>query len=153
MKILQGKPIWLKWLIGIVSFIIYIVLLGVINRLVANLFKIEPLKDDSVSYLFLWGFPIVFYLMVREHTVYEIFKTIVDKEKKRKAASIMQIQCPNCKYEGAGKFIVKGSMSMELVLWICFIIPGLIYSTWRLNNKKWICPRCDFEHVVKLGMG
>jgi rubredoxin len=63
----------------------------------------------------------------------------------------MLIKCPNCQYEGKGKYITKGSFMLELILWLCFVIPGLIYSVWRLSNKKWICPQCDFQYVKKLG--
>ncbi len=62
----------------------------------------------------------------------------------------MNILCPNCKYEGTGKFINKGSMGMEFILLICGVLPGLIYSVWRLSNRILICPQCRFEYVVKM---
>lgn len=61
------------------------------------------------------------------------------------------INCPNCKYEGAGKYGVKGSFAIELILWLCFIVPGLIYSIWRLTTKGMRCPQCGFEYVVTKG--
>ena len=63
---------------------------------------------------------------------------------------MMEIQCPNCKYEGNGKHITKGSVAVELVLWLLFMFPGLVYSIWRLSTKKWVCPECDFENVRKI---
>jgi hypothetical protein len=63
---------------------------------------------------------------------------------------MMEIQCPNCKYEGNGKYITKGSVAVELVLWLLFLFPGLVYSIWRLSTKKWVCPECDFENVRKI---
>lgn len=65
-------------------------------------------------------------------------------------AKTVMISCPNCKYEGNGKRIVKGSFWIEVILWLCFIVPGLIYSLWRLTNKKWVCPRCSYEYVIKM---
>ncbi len=62
----------------------------------------------------------------------------------------MEIQCPNCKYEGNGKYITKGYVAVELVLWLLFLFPGLVYSIWRLSTKKWVCPECDFENVRKI---
>jgi ssDNA-binding Zn-finger/Zn-ribbon topoisomerase 1 len=150
MKILQGKSIWLKWLIGFGFFIIIATIHGLVF---VGLFKLPPKITNVTVPLVMWGFPIIFYLMAREHTIYEVIKKMINDYKKRKATSIMQVRCPNCKYEGNGKYIVKGSTFIEFILWCCFVIPGLIYSVWRLNNKKWICPQCDFEHVVKYKIG
>lgn len=62
----------------------------------------------------------------------------------------MEIKCPNCKYEGKGKFINKGSFGVEIILWLLFLLPGLVYSVWRLCNRIVICPDCRFEHVKKI---
>ena len=50
--------------------------------------------------------------------------------------------CSNCGYVGQAKKVTKGSTLMELVLWLCFIFPGLIYSMWRLTTKHLACPKC-----------
>jgi hypothetical protein len=63
---------------------------------------------------------------------------------------MMEIQCPNCKYEGYGKHITKGSIAVELVLWLLFMFPGLVYSIWRHSTKKLVCPECDFENVREI---
>ncbi len=62
---------------------------------------------------------------------------------------MMEIQCPNCKYEGIGKHITRGSVAVELALWLLFMFPGLVYSFWRLSTTKLVCPECDFENVRK----
>ncbi len=59
------------------------------------------------------------------------------------------IKCPNCKYEGVGKTFVKGSILIEIILWCCFLIPGIIYSIWRSTSKYKGCPQCGFQYVVK----
>ncbi len=63
----------------------------------------------------------------------------------------MLISCPNCKYEGAGKHTTRGSFWIEIVLWLCFIVPGLIYSIWRLTTKGYVCPKCDYRYVARVG--
>lgn len=60
-----------------------------------------------------------------------------------------QITCPNCKYEGEAKKTARGSTVTEVILWICFLLPGLLYSTWRLTTRTVRCPQCGFEHVIK----
>ncbi|WP_420207777.1 zinc-ribbon domain-containing protein [Candidatus Electronema sp. JC] len=121
---LRGLPVYYKIIIGIAGFFL--------------LPSIFPLFGNEAFVMFLviaWIFtyPLVFYNM---------------SSKKR----IMNIHCPNCNFTGKGKFITKGSIGIELILWLFFIIPGIVYSVWRLSNKKWICPQCHFEHVVKLGI-
>lgn len=41
-----------------------------------------------------------------------------------------------------------GSFLVELVLWLFFLLPGLVYSLWRLSNKKKVCPACGSEVLV-----
>jgi len=59
------------------------------------------------------------------------------------------IECPNCKYQGEGKTNTPGSIVIEIILWLCLLIPGLIYSIWRLTARKVICPKCSYEYVIK----
>ena len=56
--------------------------------------------------------------------------------------------CSNCGYIGQAKKVTKGSTLMELVLWLCFIFPGLIYSMWRLTTKHLACPQCGATQLV-----
>lgn len=57
--------------------------------------------------------------------------------------------CPNCLFEGEAKTETPGSFLVELLLWICFLIPGLIYSVWRLSARKKVCSRCRFDNIYK----
>jgi hypothetical protein len=58
--------------------------------------------------------------------------------------------CPNCGFEGKPKRVTKGSILIELFLWIFLIIPGLIYSLWRLTSRYDACPQCAATHMVPL---
>lgn len=57
------------------------------------------------------------------------------------------IRCPNCNFKGIVKKTMKGSSDAELLLWICFILPGILYSTWRLTTSRVRCPQCGYEYV------
>ena len=57
------------------------------------------------------------------------------------------VECPNCDYEGKPKTYTPGSGLIELVLWICLLIPGLIYSLWRHSARYYGCPECQYKHV------
>ena len=58
--------------------------------------------------------------------------------------------CRSCGHIGNTKTEIKGSIAMELVLWLCFIIPGLIYSVWRLTTKYEACEVCHSGEVIPL---
>lgn len=42
----------------------------------------------------------------------------------------------------------KGRSGVELVLWLCFIVPGLIYSIWRLSSRYQACPSCGRTTLI-----
>lgn len=46
------------------------------------------------------------------------------------------------------KKFTPGSFFIELILWICFLIPGIIYSIWRLASRKKVCPNCLHDTVI-----
>ena len=56
--------------------------------------------------------------------------------------------CPNCGFKGDRKKITKGSISIELILWLCFIVPGLIYSIWRVSSRYYGCPECGVLNML-----
>ena len=58
--------------------------------------------------------------------------------------------CSNCGAQGKPKIKTKGSVVIEIILWICFIIPGLIYSIWRQTTKYKVCPVCGAEGMIPL---
>lgn len=56
--------------------------------------------------------------------------------------------CGNCGHRGESKMHTRGSMAMEIVLWLLFIVPGLVYSIWRLTTKQEVCPECGAPNMV-----
>lgn len=50
--------------------------------------------------------------------------------------------CAQCGSVGAPRKVAPGSFLVELALWICFILPGLIYSLWRVSSKRPTCRAC-----------
>jgi hypothetical protein len=39
-------------------------------------------------------------------------------------------------------------MLIELVLWLCFAVPGLVYSLWRINSRHQACSACGSRALV-----
>ncbi len=56
--------------------------------------------------------------------------------------------CANCGSRGKTKRAVKGSFWIELVLWLCFIVPGLIYSVWRETSRHTACRECGSADLL-----
>ena len=50
--------------------------------------------------------------------------------------------CPHCGTQGKPITLTQGSILVEAILWLMVIIPGLLYSLWRLSSKKKVCPAC-----------
>jgi len=42
--------------------------------------------------------------------------------------------CMTCGVDGPPVSRTRGSMGIEILLWLCFIVPGLIYSLWHLPS-------------------
>ncbi|MDD2915614.1 MAG: hypothetical protein PHP70_09875 [Gallionella sp.] len=60
------------------------------------------------------------------------------------------IVCTSCGYVGEPNAITKGSIWIEVVLWLCFLIPGLIYSMWRMSmsSQQNVCPSCGQTALI-----
>jgi hypothetical protein len=37
---------------------------------------------------------------------------------------------------------------MEVVLWLLLIVPGLMYSLWRLTTRAKVCPKCGAPYMI-----
>jgi hypothetical protein len=56
--------------------------------------------------------------------------------------------CTVCHTADHPKTRTKGSFFIEIVLWICFIIPGVLYSLWRMTTRAKVCRSCGAEAIV-----
>ncbi len=61
-----------------------------------------------------------------------------------------ELVCTSCGYVGLPKKITKGSIIIELFLWLCFLAPGLIYSLWRLTSRHEACPKCKHDSMIPI---
>lgn len=59
-----------------------------------------------------------------------------------------EVVCTKCGHVGPPTSITKGSFAIEVVLWLCFIIPGLIYSLWRLSSRHQACAMCGNAEIL-----
>lgn len=59
--------------------------------------------------------------------------------------------CTQCLNQVKPKGVVRGSIIIELGLWLFFLLPGLIYSLWRVaGGREPTCPECGGHNLVPL---
>ena len=61
-----------------------------------------------------------------------------------------KVICTVCGAAENPKEYSKGSFLVEVVLWLCFIVPGLIYTIWRHASKYDGCRSCKSKAIVPL---
>lgn len=59
-----------------------------------------------------------------------------------------QLVCSECGSVGKTKRDVKGNLAIEIVLWLCFLLPGLIYSIWRQTTYHESCAVCGSAKLI-----
>ena len=58
--------------------------------------------------------------------------------------------CTACGSRKGTKTVTRGSIGVELLLWLCFLVPGLIYSIWRLTTRHEACRMCESTQLVPI---
>ncbi len=58
--------------------------------------------------------------------------------------------CIECGYEGRRKAVKRGSTTMEIMLWVVFLIPGPFYTLWRIFTKYYVCPMCESKTMFSV---
>ena len=56
--------------------------------------------------------------------------------------------CTNCGAVGRVKKDTPGSIWIELILWLLLIVPGIIYSVWRISSRRRVCSSCGSPALV-----
>jgi hypothetical protein len=56
--------------------------------------------------------------------------------------------CQACGTIGKPTKRTKGSIWIEIILWLAFIVPGVIYSIWRLTTRQRVCRSCGSPSVI-----
>jgi hypothetical protein len=61
-----------------------------------------------------------------------------------------RVLCTRCLEQAIPKTVTPGSIGVEILAWIFFLIPGLMYSLWRLSARELACPSCGATELVPL---
>jgi hypothetical protein len=65
---------------------------------------------------------------------------------------VLQYYCTSCNmyFAYTGK---KGNGWIELVLYLLYIVPGIIYSIWRRTGYSAVCPKCKSASLISAAAG
>jgi hypothetical protein len=58
--------------------------------------------------------------------------------------------CTNCGSVETPRTKTPGSLWIEVLLWFFFILPGLLYSLSRINNRGLECGVCGKETIIPI---
>jgi hypothetical protein len=61
---------------------------------------------------------------------------------------MLEVVCSKCGTLGKPSSHTKGSIGIEIILWCLFILPGLIYSLWRVTTRSDVCRACGSSELV-----
>lgn len=56
--------------------------------------------------------------------------------------------CTTCAHRGYPITVTKGRTIIEIILWLCFLLPGLAYSLWRISTRREACPSCGNSSMI-----
>jgi hypothetical protein len=59
--------------------------------------------------------------------------------------------CSACGYAGGPVKTAPGSTGVEIVLWLFLMVPGLIYSIWRVSSQFAACRSCGKDTLIPAG--
>lgn len=86
---------------------------------------------STIHWVILWMIVYVFYRAVKSDT--------------RRGPAMY---CKSCGHNGPTASKTPGSLGIEIVLWLFLIIPGVIYSIWRMSARKPACTLCGSTDLV-----
>ena len=56
--------------------------------------------------------------------------------------------CSKCGEVGLALRVKNGNIIMEVLLWLLFLLPGIIYTTWRNATSYLACSSCGSRDII-----
>ncbi|CAI2718679.1 hypothetical protein [Nitrospina watsonii] len=57
--------------------------------------------------------------------------------------------CLTCGCQRTPINVRRGHVAIETLLWLCYIVPGVVYTLWRTLRRHDVCPKCRNPSIVK----
>lgn len=58
--------------------------------------------------------------------------------------------CTSCGAQTNPVTHTKGSFVIEVVLWFLMILPGVLYTVWRITSREQVCPACRKPTLIPI---
>lgn len=49
-----------------------------------------------------------------------------------------------------GRRVTRGHLAIEILAWLFFLIPGIMYSIWRHYTRHEVCPSCGSRQLIDM---
>jgi len=59
-----------------------------------------------------------------------------------------KLYCIQCGVVDFPRQRMRGSFGIELILWVCLVLPGVIYSLWRWGSVHPVCVACGSPGLI-----
>lgn len=56
--------------------------------------------------------------------------------------------CTDCGHLGHTVSVTRGTLRTEVLLWLGLVIPGIVYSLWRVTTRSRGCELCRGGHLI-----
>jgi hypothetical protein len=60
-----------------------------------------------------------------------------------------RMMCTECFRTAEAGTVLEGSDIVEMIAWVCFGVPGLLYCWWRHALRIKVCPVCGSSELVR----
>jgi hypothetical protein len=57
--------------------------------------------------------------------------------------------CLVCGCQRVPVMVRRGHVIIEILLWLCYLLPGVVYTLWRTLRRHEVCPNCRNPSMVK----
>jgi hypothetical protein len=101
------------------------------------------MEDEEVLGLFADGIKGIFFAVLALFAIVLLYKSIRNSLLKEKL-------CKTCGAIEKPARVVPGSLILEIILWICFLLPGMLYTGYRISKKYWACLNCGSREIIPL---
>jgi hypothetical protein len=58
--------------------------------------------------------------------------------------------CTRCESLTKAHMVTPGSFLVEILLWLAFIFPGILYTMWRYTQKGYRCQACGSSELIPM---
>lgn len=86
--------------------------------------------------------------MIAVVIIFIILITLIAAANAQKKFKKENYVCSSCGFVGFPEIKHKGSIWIEIILWLFFLVPGIIYSIWRVGSKFLRCPKCNGTTII-----